>query len=79
MKKIKDEISYDVAADVLGFSPRQTRRVIIQHGIKPIRYGHRTVKVPAEKILRLKLELVIKKRSHHQPTNGHGHTNGKGL
>jgi hypothetical protein len=78
MKKNKDEINYDVAADVLGYSPRQTRRVIIRNGIKPIRYGHRTVALPAEKILRLKLKLVMEKRSHHQPTNGHGHMNGKG-
>ncbi|MGO8839496.1 MAG: hypothetical protein ACLP7I_12195 [Limisphaerales bacterium] len=78
MKKGKDEIAYDVAADVLGYSRRQTRRLIIRNGIKPIRYGYRTVKLPAEKILRLRLELVMKKRSHYQPTNGHRPTNGKG-
>ena len=78
MKKVKDEISYDVAADVLGYSSRQTKRLIIRNGIKPIRYGHRTVSLPAEKILRLKLKLVMETRSNHQQTNGHGHTNGKG-
>ena len=73
-----NELTYDQAADILGFGPRHVRRVLQRNGIRPIRHGHRTVGLPEEKIYRLKIKLVREEKSHHQPTNGHGQTNGKG-
>lgn len=57
MKKV--ELTYEQAAKVLGYSDRQSRRLIKKHGIKPIRYGYRTVKLPADKIAALKIQLTI--------------------
>ena len=78
MKKTEDEISYDQAAGILGCSGRNVRRVIKRNGIEPIRRGHRTVSLHAEKIIRLKFKLVTEAKSRCQHTNGHGQTNGKG-
>ena len=61
------EITYDQAADLLNCSPRNVRRVVRRNGIKPIRRGHRTVRLDGEKILRLKLSLV----THKARSNGH--------
>ena len=52
------EISYDQAAATLACSPRHVRRLLKRYGIDPIVRGHRTVSLPAEKIVRLKLKLV---------------------
>jgi excisionase family DNA binding protein len=58
MKKIK-EITYEEAAKVLGCSSRNVRRLIKRHKIDPIRYGHRTVRLPVEIIGRLRTQLVL--------------------
>ncbi len=58
MKKI-NELTYDQAAQVLGCSSRNVRRLINRHGIKPIRRGYRTVRLPAEKIARLKILTTL--------------------
>lgn len=58
MKKRKKEITYDQAAKILDCSDRNGRRLIKHHGIKPIRYGYRTVRLPLEPILRLKAQLL---------------------
>ncbi len=63
------EITYDVAAIALHCSPRNVRRLLKRHRITTIRRGHRTVRLPAEKIGRLVIELAV---------NHKGHTNGKG-
>jgi len=60
MSRIRNrkEITYDQAALVLGCSSRNVRRLIKRHGIEPIRKGYRTVRLPAEKITNLKLQLI---------------------
>jgi excisionase family DNA binding protein len=58
MKKIS-ELTYDEAAEVLGCSSRHVRRVINRYKIKAIRRGHRTVRLPAEKIAQLKIQLTV--------------------
>lgn len=57
MKKRK-EVTYDGAAEILGCSGRHVRRLLKRYHIEPIRRGHRTVRLPAETIVRLKLQLV---------------------
>jgi excisionase family DNA binding protein len=59
MKKRKNEITYDDAAKLLGCCSRNVRHLVKRHRIQPIRYGHRTVVFPIEKILRLKAQLVL--------------------
>lgn len=59
MKKRKNEITYDEAAEILGCSSRNVRNLVKRHRLEPIRYGHRTVVFPVEKIIRLKAQLVI--------------------
>ena len=56
--KETDEITYDQAAVFLDCSPRHVRRVLKRCGIEPIRKGHRTVRLKAGNILRLKLRLA---------------------
>lgn len=64
------EITYDVAAIALHCSPRNVRRLLKRHRIITIRRGHRTVRLPAEKIGRLVIELAI---NHNGRINGKGH------
>jgi excisionase family DNA binding protein len=59
MKKPKNEITYDQAAKLLGCCSRNVRNLLKRHRIEPIRYGHRTVRLPIEKIARLKAQLVL--------------------
>ena len=61
-------LTYEDAAIALQCSPRNVRRILNKHRIEPIRIGHRTVRIPAEKLSRLIIKLL--------PTNHH--TNGKG-
>ncbi len=63
------QVTYEEAAIALQCSPRNVRRILKKHRIKTIRLGHRTVRLPAEKIGKLVVELAI---------NHNGHTNGKG-
>jgi excisionase family DNA binding protein len=63
------QLTYEDAALALHCSPRHVRRILKRHRITPIRIGHRTVRIPAEKISRLIIKLL--------PTHN-GHANGKG-
>ena len=65
MKKPKKEITYDQAAELLRCSPRNVRRILQRHGVQPIRRGHRTVTLAAEKIAALVIQLI--------PANGRKH------
>jgi hypothetical protein len=56
------ELTYDQAADVLDVSPRHARRLCRIHHIKPIVRGHRTVRLPANKIANLKIKLTLEKK-----------------
>ena len=67
-----EEINYSGAAEILGCSARHVRRIIQRNGITPIVRGHRTVSLPAEKIIRLKFKLMKEAKSRHQHTNGKG-------
>jgi excisionase family DNA binding protein len=55
------QLTYEDAAQVLGYSPRHVRRILKKNGISPIRRGHRTIRLPADKIGRLAVKLGIKK------------------
>jgi excisionase family DNA binding protein len=57
--KETDEITYDQAAEFLDCSSGHVRRVIRRLGIEPIRKGHRTVRLKAGEIFRLKLRLAM--------------------
>jgi hypothetical protein len=61
--KETDEITYDQAAEFLDCSARHIRRVTKRYGIEPIRKGHRTVRLKAGDIFRLKLKLATVPKS----------------
>ena len=63
------QLTYEDAALALRCSPRNVRRILKKHRIKPIRLGHRTVRLPAGKIGRLVIELAM---NHKLSTNGKG-------
>lgn len=52
------EITYEQAARALRCSPRHVRRVLRRNGVQPIVHGHRTIRFPLEKVLRLTIKLV---------------------
>lgn len=53
------ELTYEQVADALGFSVRQTKRILIAHRrtIKPIRYSYKTVRFLAPQVAALKRKL----------------------
>jgi hypothetical protein len=67
MKNKTKELTYDQTAKALGCSPRNVRRVLARHRVKPIRHGHRTVGIPADVVARLVIKTITKNG------NGHGH------
>lgn len=56
------ELNYDESAEVIGCSPRTVRRKLKKYGVNPIRRGHRTVSIPAEKVIRVKIKMILEKR-----------------
>jgi excisionase family DNA binding protein len=58
MKNRNQELTFNQAAEVLGCSPRHVRRLFIRNGIKPIRRGYRTVRIPSIVVVKLKLQLI---------------------
>lgn len=58
MKERKKELTYDGAAEIIGCSPRHVRRLLKRFGIEPIRRGHKTVRIPVEAAVRIKVQLT---------------------
>jgi len=50
------ELTYCEAAQILGVSPRHCRRIVGQypHIIRPLRYGHKTVRLPLSQLVRVR-------------------------
>jgi excisionase family DNA binding protein len=63
------QLTYEDAALALHCSPRNVRRLLKRHRINTIRIGHRTVRIPSEKIGRLVVKLAL---SHKVSANGKG-------
>ena len=57
MKIEKKELTYDGAADFIGVSPRHVRRLMKRFHKEPIRRGHRTVLIPLETAVYLKIQI----------------------
>lgn len=53
------ELTYQQVAELLGFSVRQTKRVLVRHrrAVRPIRYGYRTVRFASPQVAALVRKL----------------------
>lgn len=58
LPKTKREFTYDGAAKFIGCSSRHVRRLLKRFKEKPIRRGHRTVRIPLEMAVRVKVQLT---------------------
>lgn len=56
------EITYQQAADLLGCSPRNARRIIRRSNVKTIRRGYRTIRFVRAEIVALKNALKEKRQ-----------------
>jgi hypothetical protein len=54
-----EELTYQQAALMFHVTPRHMRRICRKHKIDPIVRGHRTVRLPADKISKLHVKLVL--------------------
>jgi hypothetical protein len=58
-KASMSEYTYQQAAKIFQVTPRHMRRICRKHKIEPIVRGHRTVRLPAEKIEKLHIKFVL--------------------
>jgi hypothetical protein len=58
MKVKNKELTYEGAAKFIGCSSRHVQRLLKRFGEKPIRRGHRTVRIPLEAAIRIKVQLT---------------------
>jgi hypothetical protein len=56
--KKKKELTYEGAAKFIGCTSRHVRRLLKRFNEKPIRRGHRTVRIPLAAAVRIKVQLA---------------------